>query len=398
MLLKYICLCFLALSGFSALAQIRLFSDFENGNGMLVSQNPARNELSILPQIKNRDKEWLWFHAKVSGFRKDTLLTIHLPFYRASYAPDPMLVKIEGQWQRIAAENHLFFKSYRFAANTDTLTLASGVPYSYSQLLDFLKSMPQAPFLKKEILCLSEGGQQVPMLRFRPLNHKPKGTLFFQARQHAFEAPSSYFMQGLVKELLDHFGDKEFVLGQYQILVVPMVDVDNVRDGAYGKDQFPVDFNRDWVEKPHWKAVLAIQNLLLTMEKEAPVVFTLDCHAPHPITKSYSHYYLALADSATQTQNLKKLMAIHQKGEGYKMISQRNNRIKPGECNFNLWVHQADAEKKPRFPRLLAGTTYEQSWQEKPDGSPYTPEEVESSGRNFIQSLAAFFLGPEKIR
>jgi hypothetical protein len=39
--------------------------------------------------------------------------------------------------------------------------------------------------------------------------------------------------------------------------VIPIMDVDSVQQGAGGKWQDPHDHNRDWSDKPHWRAVQA---------------------------------------------------------------------------------------------------------------------------------------------
>jgi hypothetical protein len=142
---------------------------------------------------------------------------------------------------------------------------------------------------------------------------------------------------------------------------------------------------------PYWKAVRSVQTLLKEIQKTAPLTVLFDFHAPHPITKSFSHYYLGLPDSSLKTENLKLFMRIHQQKEGYTMVSQRNNRIKAGEQNFNRYILDCAIKNGSYFPNLEFSTTYEQSWQEKPDGTPYTSEEISKSGGNLVKSLAEYF-------
>lgn len=344
-----------------------------------------------MPEIRNQDRELVWFHFKLSGHRKDTLLTLHLPFQKSAYAPDPLVVKDGMQWIRVPAENHDFYKTYRFRPVSDTLRIATGVPYTYSDLQVLLKELSAHKDTRIHTLCQSENQRMVPLVQIATDEGNSKKTIAFIGRQHAFEAPSGYFMQGVLKELSGSSPEALYLKTQFQFLIVPMMDVDNVVFGAYGKDQLPRDINRDWTDSPHWTVVKSVQELLYKTQKTHPIVASFDCHAPHPITRLYSHYYLTVADSAGPSLRLRKLMSLMAKREGYKLSEQRNNRIKKGEMNFNRFVQEHLTNGKPTFPDLQISTTYEQSWQTKKDGTPYTPEVVEQSGRNLVKSLAEYF-------
>ena len=58
------------------------------------------------------------------------------------------------------------------------------------------------------------------------------------------------------------------------------MDVDSVAKGLGGKNQKPHDHNRDWSEKPHWKAVRAAMNELVTMDDAGKLDMVFDLHDP----------------------------------------------------------------------------------------------------------------------
>jgi hypothetical protein len=370
--------------------QIRMASDFENGNGLLVQSDFKRNVVSFLPAVKSRDRDLIWFHFVLSGFRKDTVFTLRLPFQKASFAPDPILIQDQDQWHRVSAEENGFYKTYRYLCRGDSIRVATGVPYSPGHLNQFLEKFSGKPGWTQEVLCTTEGGRPVPMLRFQPPGGKPKGTIFLIARQHAFEAPSGFFMEGALSAWLEDSPEGRELRRQYALLAVPMMDVDNVDLGATGKDQFPRDINRDWVDHPHWKGVAAVQALLRQSETKTPLLAAFDFHAPYPIYKKGSHFYKNGPDTSAMMQRLQAFMDIHSLSEGYRLLGVRNNRIKTGELNFNRFIQECRSGIGPCFPKLLFSTTYEQSWQNKPDGTPYTELEIRASGERLMRSLGRY--------
>ena len=91
-----------------------------------------------------------------------------------------------------------------------------------------------------KIKAAKEGEQQ------QQQQQKKKRTLiWFQARQHAWESGSSWVADGLARYAASAAGIST-LLSVADVVVTPIVDVDNVVVGGAGKDQEPVDFNRDW--------------------------------------------------------------------------------------------------------------------------------------------------------
>lgn len=91
-----------------------------------------------------------------------------------------------------------------------------------------------------KIKAAKEGGQQ------QQQQQKKKRTLiWFQVRQHAWESGSSWVADGLARYAASAAGIST-LLSVADVVVTPIVDVDNVVVGGAGKDQEPVDFNRDW--------------------------------------------------------------------------------------------------------------------------------------------------------
>ncbi|MEX2387034.1 MAG: hypothetical protein WD534_04070 [Phycisphaeraceae bacterium] len=107
------------------------------------------------------------------------------------------------------------------------------------------------------------------------------------ARQHAGETPGSWVLDGLLRAMAAA-GDKAPL-----VWAVPMVDLDGVLAGQYGKDRYPWDFNRAWGSQRYPQAMLeqtgthamryethCLQNDLLRWKKRCKPLMVLDFHAP----------------------------------------------------------------------------------------------------------------------
>ena len=69
------------------------------------------------------------------------------------------------------------------------------------------------------------------------------------------------------------------------------MDVDSVAEGAAGKDQAPVDFNRCWGPDPHWNAVRAAMQRIDDQTRRHELVCFLDVHNPWFAGRSHWHLY-----------------------------------------------------------------------------------------------------------
>jgi hypothetical protein len=101
------------------------------------------------------------------------------------------------------------------------------------------------------------------------------------ARQHAGETPASFTVEGLLERLGNPCGMVLEALHDTAVHVVPMVDVDGVEAGWFGKDQVPIDFNRDWRRSPSHPATRAMIEQIRASRLQAPITLALDLHAPH---------------------------------------------------------------------------------------------------------------------
>ena len=226
----------------------------------------------------------LWFYFRVDGARGPRLLCelmnaavcLGPPLgwrkARPVYSPDGV------NWRRVEAgayDEHRGRFRFHVPVEGRSVWIAYCYPYTTADLDRFIARLPDPKAVSE--LCRSEGGRPVPYVQLGKTD-APRSIVWLLARQHAGETPASYAVEGLLEGLA---GAGAPSLRDVLFHVVPMVDVDGVEEGRFGKDQAPIDFNRDWCETPSRETVRALVERIWTSRYQAPTRLVLDLHAPH---------------------------------------------------------------------------------------------------------------------
>jgi hypothetical protein len=165
-----------------------------------------------------------------------------------------------------------------FAFTVPVVGRKTYVAYCYPYTTADLDAMLQ-PYSKHRFeLCRSSESRPIPYVRLG--NHESaQRSVWIIARQHAGETPSSFTVEGAIRTLAAGSNLPSLETTAYHI--IPMLDVDGVYHGRYGKDQEPVDFNRDWRDHPVRSELMALLRAIRASRESAPVALAVDLHAPH---------------------------------------------------------------------------------------------------------------------
>jgi hypothetical protein len=106
--------------------------------------------------------------------------------------------------------------------------------------------------------------------------------VWIQARQHAWESGSSWVARGFVEWLMTREDAARWLIEHAEIMVVPIMDVDNVVTGNGGKEENPRDHNRDWDEAPVFPEVAAAQRQIEKWVEQSRMDLFIDLHNPAP--------------------------------------------------------------------------------------------------------------------
>ena len=404
-----LCFAFLFFLSFLSYAQVKVYSGFEGGNGVLKEYDAQENRVEVQPEYRAGDTLVSWSYCKISGFRLGKPLTIRVWYHQSTQLHDAhgVFSYDKKKWFRIPGKSrfgkypHKGFRDYTFKFLKNSVYFATGFPYTFTDLKTYLKPIAKRACVDTSTLAVSEAGISIPLLTIRQpgqagLKDK-KELLWIVGRQHAFETPSSYFVEGLV-DFLSGFEPEAISMRKKVVTkVVPMVDVDQVIAGGTGKNQLPVDINRDYNANPRWKATKALMDAIQISAKQYTYKAFLDVHAPFPGDAGedgfyQSHFYYNYP--ADSNGSLNGLIRNFSNAEGYLpgIIFHENPTGKPVPC-LDLW--HLEGGPKPWKDDLAFALTWEQAWNQHPDGGFWDEELIREAGANFGRALSAWFEGKE---
>ncbi|MBI2298989.1 MAG: hypothetical protein HYU66_08610 [Armatimonadetes bacterium] len=199
----------------------------------------------------------------------------------------------EGEWRRLprsACAYEAAGGELRFAAEVpaEETCFAHCYPYQLADLEAFLDRASDHPHAVATVLGQTDHGRPVHLLCVtNPEARGPKRLVWVTARHHAGETPGSFVLEGIAEALLADSRPARAWRDEYVYCFAPMMDADGVEEGSYGKNQPPVDYNRDWTSRPHWPAVQLVQEAIRRTAEEHEYLLFLDLHAPEPGGASY---------------------------------------------------------------------------------------------------------------
>ena len=262
-------------------ADVAVESDFDNGNGTLYKWEADQNKLFVKIE-RVRGCQNIWWHFRITGLTPGRRITINCDHDRIAGEAHPVYSTDGENWQRFSDDSVPFNEKF----DAESVYVARNIPYPYGKSVRLAERMKGKKNVQVLTLCKSEAARDVVMLRFTDPNVPDAGKKLFwiQARQHAFESHGSWVAQGAAQWLASDAPAAASLLKRAIVYVIPIMDVDSVFEGAAGKGQKPVDFNRCWSDSEdmkRWNAVDAAIKKLDAETKTHPLVFFLDLHDPY---------------------------------------------------------------------------------------------------------------------
>ena len=265
-------------------AKVEVKSDFPGGSVVVDALDEEARTLRFRP-MNYKNKGWAcWWSFKVSGLKPGEVWRLGLQ--GSGFAvPKRASISSDGKTWKHSAPGKRSGKlhTYEIKMPAETTWFAWGPSYVLADAKRLVENTTKAKVgAEGYVLCKSREGNEVPALRWNPKGNDKQPALWIQARQHAWEAGSSWVCQGLVEWVTS---DDEAAVNLRQtarIHIVPIMDVDNVERGAGGKNQIPHDHNRDWSDHPRYPEVAAAQNWIKRLNEERSFALFLDLHNPGP--------------------------------------------------------------------------------------------------------------------
>jgi len=256
--------------------------DFEGGSAQVESIDQEARLVKIVP-TPHADRGWhCWWYLKLAGIEPGETITLDVG--NGSWAtPDRAAVTLDGRcWQQTAPGRRQGKRIvYRHTIDAAEAWLAWGPAFTPAQGRALVERIARAHDFAAEFkLCNTRGGRPTPALRIARPSAEPKVGIWIQARQHAWEVGSSWVLKGFADWLVSDDARAKSLRREAEIVLVPIMDVDNTAIGAGGKEQKPHDHNRDWSDDPHWRSVAAAIAEIQRMDAAGRFDVFIDLHNP----------------------------------------------------------------------------------------------------------------------
>jgi len=288
---------------------------FQSGNlGRVDWISDIEYDLFIRPDTCN-PRYRVWFNFTVQNVLCGQKVIFNIvnfskskSLYREGMSP---MVKSTSRpkWQRIPAKNVFYYRSpehhknyvmsfaFAFDRESDVYQFAYCYPYTYNKLQKFLNDIERLDldYVSRRQLCVSVQQKQVDLLTITaPKNLKESAkrkVVFFTARVHPGETPSSFVCNGVISFLISEHPVAQVLRNDIVFMVVPMLNPDGVVLGNYRCSLMGFDLNRYWDEPSPWAhpSIVATKQLLLEMD-ENPLIsldFYIDLHAHSTAMNSF---------------------------------------------------------------------------------------------------------------
>lgn len=245
---------------------VRFNTNFEGaalGDVEVMGENEFRVHVPGQQDERGRNRQATWYYFRMDNVRgRDLTITLtgfipgeynDKPSAHMSGEPLPVFSHDGEHWEHLDKQewnNETKEAKFTIHAERDSLWLALVEPYPYSRLNRLLDEIAQSPHARVEVVGRSVLGRELPVVTVTDFSKPDAGkkTIWLQARDHAWESPTSYVVEGAMKFALSDDPAAKALRENYILRFTPMVDPDG---SALGKVRFNAngwDFNRHWDE------------------------------------------------------------------------------------------------------------------------------------------------------
>ncbi len=281
----------------STMWRVELTSDFPTGAGIQL-RSPEPDVVTFLAPW-HTSPEPLWWHFQIRGAQGRQVRFVWKNARQclggATAARDqrmfpiltedsPDLPPSRRRWRRVRRQDIAYDETngaynFSFRIGSPVAWVAFCYPYGLAEWDELCRDL-SGPLVKISTLGRSAGGRPLPQLRLTDPQTPDAGkrVVWLLARNHAAEVGGAWALDGLLRWLASGQPAARQLRQRLVFRVVPMVDVDGVAEGVYGKERAPVDFNRAWLADSPRPEIRLIQQAMDT--EKLPGAFHLDFHSP----------------------------------------------------------------------------------------------------------------------
>ncbi|MCI0448300.1 MAG: M14-type cytosolic carboxypeptidase [Chlorobi bacterium] len=349
-----------------SLSQISVDTSFEGANAKVITINNLTNTVKIESKLRTGDVHNVVFYCKISGFNVSQPFKIQVKYTQQYYVPVLAAYSYDKiNWFRFTGTFIGDSKEFTRTYSQNTIYFSHGYPYVYSDLINLETRFLSNPFVSVSNIALSQGGKNVKLFKFTEpcVPDTGKYSIWVIGRNHAMESHSNYVIEGLCDFMASSNVKADRLRRLAIVYVVPVMDVDNTAIGGTGKDQLPVDFNRDWDSPSYWAAVIAVKQKIIETSSQNPLKIFIDSHNPFPGQNDNNTWFYSRHASGVRSVNLDFYRKLLLENGGYVF-----NRLPAYATNGQTSAAWVDS----MFSSMEFSTSLETGWVNRTDNVQWT--------------------------
>jgi hypothetical protein len=256
----------LAASTHSFAAEIVINTNFEGSSlGKVEKLGETQFRLRVEGQYdergRNRQASWHFFQMEnVEG--RDLVLTF--TDYVGEYNDKPGACAMTANtipvfsydrrsWRRFPTmdwDNSAKEATLRIRPEENTIWIAHIPPYTHSDLLRLLSDIDRSPHARVEVIGKTVQGRDLHLVTVTDFEEPDPGkkVVWLQARQHAWEAGTSFVMEGALRFITGDDAKARELRRRVVFKFTPMMDPDGCANGGVRFNANGYDVNRHWNE------------------------------------------------------------------------------------------------------------------------------------------------------
>jgi hypothetical protein len=243
---------------------IRFDQAFEGGSlGQIEQVGEGAYRLHVAGQQDNRgrNRQASWFFFRMENVRgRELVLTFtdYIGEYNDRPGAVPMGAELrpvfsyDGEnWRHFAAmawDETKKEATLRLAPEQDRVWIAHVPPYPPSRLQRLLGEIARSPVARVEVIGRTVFGRDLHLVTITNTARADpaRRTVWLQARQHAWEAGTSFVMEGALRFIVSDDPRARELRDGFNFIFTPMIDPDGSAAGQVRYNAHGYDLNRHW--------------------------------------------------------------------------------------------------------------------------------------------------------
>ncbi len=258
--------CFLSAACLETTAQVTFHHDFEGGSlGKVeqVSETEFRCHVQGQRDERGRNRQASWYYFRIDGL-SGRPVSLTLTDFVGEYNDKPGACPMNADTIPVFSSDNEHWQQFpsmvwdadkkeaklQIPAVRDRLWVAHIPPYPHSRLLSLLEELNRSDCARIEVIGRTVNARDLHLVTVTDFEKPDTGkkSVWLQARQHAWEASTSFVMEGALRFITSDVPAARRLREKIIFHFTPMMDPDGCATGQVRFNAHGYDVNRHWDE------------------------------------------------------------------------------------------------------------------------------------------------------